>query len=74
MGGTAWFLVAFGAVVVMILVTVWVAMVLEAGEQAERYHQDLVAAGSRAPAAVPVARSARAADQARAHPDRSDGS
>jgi hypothetical protein len=34
MGGTAWFLVAFGAVVVMILVTVWAAMVLEAGEQA----------------------------------------
>ena len=36
MGGTVWFLVAFGAVVVMILLTVWAALVLEAGEQAPR--------------------------------------
>jgi hypothetical protein len=34
MGGTVWFLVAFGAVVVMILLTVWAALVLEAGGQA----------------------------------------
>jgi hypothetical protein len=34
MGGTVWFLVAFGAVVVMILLTVWAALVLEAGRQA----------------------------------------
>ena len=40
MGGTAWFLVAFGAVVVMILVTVWVAIVLEAGEQAPERRQE----------------------------------
>jgi hypothetical protein len=34
MGGTVWFLVAFGAVVVFILLTVWAALVLEAGGQA----------------------------------------
>ena len=34
MGGTVWFLVAFGAVVVSILLTVWAALVLEAGGQA----------------------------------------
>ena len=34
MGATVWFLVAFGAVVVMILLTVWAALVLEAGGQA----------------------------------------
>jgi len=33
-GATVWFLVAFGAVVVMILLTVWAALVLEAGGQA----------------------------------------
>jgi hypothetical protein len=33
MGQTAWFYVAFMAVVVMIVLTVWAAMVLEAGEQ-----------------------------------------
>ena len=33
MGGTAWFYVAFMAVVVMIVLTVWAAMVLEAGDQ-----------------------------------------
>ena len=33
MSGTAWFYVAFMAVVVMIILTVWTAMVLEAGEQ-----------------------------------------
>ena len=31
MGVTVWFLVAFGAVVVLILLTVWAALVLEAG-------------------------------------------
>ena len=31
MGATVWFLVAFGAVVVLILLTVWAALVLEAG-------------------------------------------
>jgi hypothetical protein len=31
MGATAWFYVAFAAVVVMIVATVWTAMVLEAG-------------------------------------------
>jgi hypothetical protein len=30
-GTTVWFLVAFGAVVVLILLTVWAALVLEAG-------------------------------------------
>jgi hypothetical protein len=34
MGATAWFLVAFGAVVVLILLTVWAALVLEAGGRA----------------------------------------
>ena len=34
MGGTVWFLVAFGAVVVMILLIVWAALVLEAGARA----------------------------------------
>ena len=31
MGVTVWFLVAFGAVVVLILLTVWAVLVLEAG-------------------------------------------
>ena len=34
MGATAWFYVAFAAVVVMIVATVWGAMVLEAGAAA----------------------------------------
>jgi hypothetical protein len=34
MGVTVWFLVAFGAVVVLILLTVWAALVLEAGGRA----------------------------------------
>jgi hypothetical protein len=33
MGQTVWFYVAFMAVVVMIVLTVWAALVLEAGEQ-----------------------------------------
>ena len=33
MGQTGWFYVAFMAVVVMIVLTVWAAMVLEAGER-----------------------------------------
>jgi hypothetical protein len=40
MGGTVWFLVAFGAVVVMILLTVWAALVLEAGGQAPGRQQE----------------------------------
>jgi len=40
MGGTVWFVVAFGAVVVMILLTVWAALVLEAGEQAPGRKQE----------------------------------
>jgi hypothetical protein len=35
-----WFLVAFGAVVVMILLTGWTALVLEAGEQAPGRKQE----------------------------------
>ncbi len=31
MSGTAWFHIAFGALVIVILLMVWVAMVLEAG-------------------------------------------
>ena len=34
MGATVWFLVAFGAVVVLILLTVWAALVLETGGRA----------------------------------------
>jgi hypothetical protein len=34
MGATVWFLVAFAAVVVLILLTVWAALVLEAGGRA----------------------------------------
>jgi hypothetical protein len=40
MGATVWFLVAFGAVIVMILLTVWAAMVLEAGARAPRHKQE----------------------------------
>jgi hypothetical protein len=40
MGGTVWFLVAFGAVVVMILLTVWAALVLEAGGRAPGRQQE----------------------------------
>jgi len=40
MGATVWFLVAFGAVVVMILLTVWAAMVLEAGARAPGREQE----------------------------------
>jgi len=45
MGGTVWFLVAFGAVVVMILLTVWAALVLEAGEQAPGRKQEAAKPG-----------------------------
>ena len=40
MGATVWFLVAFGAVVVLILLTVWAALVLEAGGRAPRRTQE----------------------------------
>jgi len=43
--GTVWFLVAFGAVVVMILLTVWAALVLEAGEQAPGHKQEAARPG-----------------------------
>jgi len=39
-GATVWFLVAFGAVVVLILVTVWAALVLEAGRRAPGHTQE----------------------------------
>jgi hypothetical protein len=45
MGGTVWFLVAFGAVVAMILLTVWAALVLEAGEQAPGRRQEAAKPG-----------------------------
>ena len=40
MGATAWFYVAFAAVVVMIVATVWGAMVLEAGARPPGREQD----------------------------------
>jgi hypothetical protein len=40
MGATVWFLVAFGAVIVMILLTVWAALVLEAGGRAPGRQQE----------------------------------
>ena len=40
MGATVWFLVAFGAVVVLILLTVWAALVLEAGGRAPGHTQE----------------------------------
>lgn len=44
-GVTVWFLAAFGAVVVMILLTVWAALVLEAGEQAPGRRQEAAEPG-----------------------------
>ena len=46
MGGTVWFLVAFGAVVVMILLTVWAALVLEAGVQPPGRQPEAAAPGA----------------------------
>jgi hypothetical protein len=46
MGATAWFLVAFGAVVVMILLTVWAALVLEAGAQPPGREQEAAEPGA----------------------------
>ncbi len=43
--GTVWFLVAFGAVVVMILLAVWAALLLEAGEQAPGHKQEAARPG-----------------------------
>ena len=45
MGATAWFYVAFAAVVVMIVATVWGAMVLEAGAQQRGRGQDAATPG-----------------------------
>ena len=45
MGVTVWFLVAFGAVVVMILLTVWGALVLESGGQAPARRQEAAEPG-----------------------------
>ena len=45
MGATAWFYVAFAAVVAMIVATVWAALVLEAGGQPPARGQDAAAPG-----------------------------
>lgn len=45
MGQTTWFYVAFLAVVVMIVLTVWAAMVLEAGERPPGRAQDATTPG-----------------------------
>ena len=64
MDGSALFLIAFGAVVVMILVTVWAALVMEAGARRPgRQQEDVRPAGG-----------ARATGQARAHRERGQGS
>jgi hypothetical protein len=39
-GATVWFLVAFGAVVILILLTVWAALVLEAGGRTPGHAQE----------------------------------
>jgi len=53
MGATAWFYVAFAAVIVMIVATVWGAMVLEAGAQPPGRGQD-AATSSDEPAETPT--------------------
>ena len=45
MGATVWFLVAFGAVVVAILLTVWGALVLEAGGRAPEREREAARPG-----------------------------
>jgi hypothetical protein len=45
LGATVWFLVAFGAVVVMIVLTVWSAMVLEAREPPPGHGQEAAEPG-----------------------------
>jgi hypothetical protein len=47
MSGSALFHIAFIAVVVMILLTVWAAMVLEAGQRPPGRHPDARGAGHR---------------------------
>jgi hypothetical protein len=47
MSGSALFHIAFGAVVVMILLTVWAAMVFEAGEDPPARQQEVGGAGHR---------------------------
>jgi hypothetical protein len=47
MSGSALFHIAFGAVVVMILLTVWAAMVFEAGEDPPGRQQEIRGAGHR---------------------------
>jgi len=47
MSGSALFHIAFGAVVVMILVTVWAAMVFEAGDDPPGRQQEIRGAGHR---------------------------
>jgi len=47
MSGSALFHIAFGAVVVMILLTVWAAMVFEAGEDPPGRQQEVRGAGHR---------------------------
>ncbi len=46
MSGTAWFHIAFGALVVVILLMVWVAMVLEAGPGPPVRQQETAGPGS----------------------------
>ena len=48
MGATVWFLVAFGAVVVLILLTVWAALVLEAGGRTAGHTQEAARAAGEA--------------------------
>lgn len=45
MGHTAWFYVAFMAVIVMIVLTVWAALVFEAGERPPGRAQDAATPG-----------------------------
>jgi hypothetical protein len=45
MSGTAWFHIAFGALVVVILLTVWAALVLEAGPDAPAREQETAERG-----------------------------
>lgn len=47
MSGSALFHIAFGAVVVMILLTVWAAMVFEAGDDPPGRQQEIRGAGHR---------------------------
>jgi hypothetical protein len=59
MSQTVWFYVAFMAVVVLIVLTVWAAMVLEAGERPPGRAQDAATPGhERGQATAPERRAA----------------